>query len=208
MRTRAMKLFAGTMLAAGIAIVPPGTASAGGGGCFHETSRPSVANGRTVDMVDSCFQATVLRVPVGATVTWTNRDPVEHTVTGVGGTWGTFDALAPGDKVAYSFDGDGVYVYSCMIHPGMVGAIVAGTGRGDGSLQPAAQLVSGGIGPATPAAETASTGVATSDGDMATGLVGGAIGIVIGLGIAGVVVARNRRPWGRRVGDTEPIRTA
>jgi len=207
MRTRAMKLLAGTMLAVGIAVVPLGTASAGGS-CFHETSRPTVADGRAVEMIDSCFQATVLRVPVGTTVTWTNQDAMEHTVTGVGGTWGAYDPLGPGDKVAYSFDGDGVYVYSCMLHPGMVGAIVAGTGRGDGSLQPAAQLVSGGISPVTPASETASTAAPASESGLATGLVGGAIGIVIGLGIAGVVVARSRRPWGRRVGGTEPIRSA
>jgi plastocyanin len=207
MRKRAMKLLAGAMLAAGIAVVPLGTASAGGS-CFHETSRPTVADGRAVEMTDSCFQATVLRVPVGATVTWTNQDPVEHTVTGVGGTWGTFDALAPGDKVAYSFDGDGVYVYSCMLHPGMVGAVVVGTGRGDGALQPASGLVSGGMsGPATPESEAAPTTPASNDG-VATGLVGGAIGIAVGLGIAGVVVARSRGSWGRRFGGTQPIRSA
>jgi hypothetical protein len=35
-----------------------------------------------------------------------------------------------GETVSYRFDQDGVYPYSCLIHPGMVGAIVVGDGVG------------------------------------------------------------------------------
>ena len=55
----------------------------------------------------------------------------------MGDTWGTFDDLGTGDRVAYTFDEDGVYVYSCFLHPGMVGAVVAGSGAGSAGLDAA-----------------------------------------------------------------------
>jgi plastocyanin len=51
-------------------------------------------------MVDDCFEATVLRVQPGSEVSWTNRDAVEHTVTGVGGTWGSLDVRRRTFRVA------------------------------------------------------------------------------------------------------------
>jgi plastocyanin len=96
---------------------------------MHGTS-PTDGTGAVVEIVDYCFTPTVLHVEPGTEVTFVNRDDTSHEVTGVGGTWGTFDDLGLNDRVSYTFDEDGVYVYSCFIHPGMVGAIVAGSGTG------------------------------------------------------------------------------
>jgi plastocyanin len=210
MRERMAKVMAGSMVAASLVLGGAGVASAGGGGCFHETG-PSTGEGTSVEMIDDCFRATLLRVQPGAAVTWVNRDSESHTVTGVGGTWGSFDEVASGDRVAYSFKSNGIYLYSCLIHPGMVGAVVVGDGRGDAGLGPAAVAMV----PGAPAAgdatqETGSeTGSATSSGVLGSGLVGGAVGIVVGLGIAGVLVAKRRTVPGRSLqGGTEPVRSA
>jgi plastocyanin len=186
MRKRLAKVMAGSMLAGALVLGGAGIARAGGGGCFHETP-PSVGEGTNVDMIDNCFQATVLRVQPGAEVTWVNRDTVAHTVTGVGGTWGTFDEMAPGARSSYSFKSNGVYLYACMIHPGMVGAVVVGDGRGNGGLEPATVAAL----PAGPGGNVAAQESGSSTG-LSSGLVGGAIGIVVGLGIAGAVIARRR----------------
>jgi plastocyanin len=99
-----------------------------GGGCHIP---PTTGRGDSVDITDLCFDATVLYVEPGTDVTWTNRDAMTHVVVGVGDSWGDPGiSLMQGDTVRYRFDQDGVYPYSCLIHPGMVGAIVVGDGVG------------------------------------------------------------------------------
>ena len=162
-----------------------GSASAGGG-CFHELP-PTNGTGDTVEITANCFEATVLHVDSGTKVTWVNRDPYAHTVTGVGGTWGDFAEIAHGDSVSYRFDGNGVYLYSCLIHPGMVGAVVVGDGSGDAGLDPAA-VVALSADPPPPAATTTAPAASNSSAWAWSALLAG----VIGLGI-GTAFARRRR---------------
>jgi plastocyanin len=109
--------------------VMPRTANAGGG-CHEDTT--TEARATTVALRRNCFAATVTRVDEGATVTFTNEDEIAHNVTGAGYTWGGEKTLHLGDSVQHTFDENGVYVYSCLLHPGMVGAIVVGDGSGRG----------------------------------------------------------------------------
>src|SRR5207245_11238625 len=82
-----------------------------------------------VALIGFCMWRTVIRVGVGESVTWTNRDDVAmHTVTGAGGSWGTWDPFSQGQSVTYRFDTAGVFPYFCALHPGMVGAVVVGNG--------------------------------------------------------------------------------
>jgi len=81
-----------------------------------------------VDLKQLCFVQTVLRVKSGQPVTWTNYDSTGHTVTGVGGSWGSYDTIVSGKSVTYSFSKAGIFPYFCLIHPGMVGAVVVGDG--------------------------------------------------------------------------------
>jgi plastocyanin len=73
------------------------------------------------------FDPATLVVPVGTTVTWTNEDTAEHTVTSgaAGEPDGTFDESlgADGGSVELGFDEAGTVVYHCTIHPAMVGRI-------------------------------------------------------------------------------------
>ena len=102
-------------------------AEAGGGGC-HASSPIADEAATTVRLVQNCFGPTVTRVDRGATVTFINDDPTPHTVTGAAMTWGNTANLLQGDTLQATFDDDGVYPYACILHPGMVGAVVVGSG--------------------------------------------------------------------------------
>lgn len=107
-----------------IVVVPAGAAVGGGGGCHGGRQELSST---TVDLVDLCFAQTVVHVAPGDTVTWTNRDPVQHTVTGVGGEWGNYEPMNLGATFSNRFDAPGVYPYFCWLHPAMVGAVAVDT---------------------------------------------------------------------------------
>jgi cell migration-inducing and hyaluronan-binding protein len=61
-------------------------------------------------------------VRVGETVTWTNNDSAQHTVTADGASFNS-GALSQGGVYSRTFDATGVYSYSCAIHPSMVGSV-------------------------------------------------------------------------------------
>jgi plastocyanin len=157
-----------------------GAPASAGGGCFHGVA-PSDGKGDAVEMTANCFEATVLHVDSGAEVTWVNRDPYAHTVTGVGGTWGDFNEIAHGASVSYRFDANGVYLYSCLIHPGMVGAVVVGDGSGDAGLD-AAAVIPFSANPPAGAARAASRSH-DSSGIWPT-LLAGVFGLALGLAFA------------------------
>jgi plastocyanin len=166
-----------------------------GGGC-HEP--PSDARGNRVDMRGNCMLPTVLRVDAGATVEFLNHDRQPHTVTGAGARsaegWGDFEEIAYDASVAQAFAEDGTYVYYCVFHPGMVGAIVVGDGEGASALGASVSRV-GGAGSAPDRADehgrAAETDESTDDKSRRTLLIwlGGA---VITLAVVGVIVTRRR----------------
>lgn len=106
-------------------------AAALGGGCHNpmdgriEVSRVEGA-AATAHAAECGFYPAVLYVDQGAEVTWTNKDPVPHTITGAQLSWGSEEAYNRGEEVSFSFPKDGVFPYYCVLHPGMVGAVVVG----------------------------------------------------------------------------------
>ena len=124
---RRLALLIVSLLAAAFVLVPT---VAAGDPCFHEVdNRPPTSSGSTSQIAigDCVFSPTVTRVPTGATVTWKNGSFQAHEIVGSNLTWGAHDKLlGPGDSIGWTFDAPGVYAYSCMIHPGMSGAIVVG----------------------------------------------------------------------------------
>jgi plastocyanin len=98
--------------------------AANAGGTCHEG--PTAAKAVSVSLSGLCFGPTVTYVDPGGKVTWTNKDDIEHTVTGMGFRWGTGQNLLQGQSVTYKFDTAGVYGYECILHPGMVGTVVVG----------------------------------------------------------------------------------
>ena len=71
------------------------------------------------------FGPVTLTVPVGATVTWTNRDDIPHTVVSTDDSK-TFKSkvLDTDDKFSFTFSKAGTYPYFCSIHPKMTGKVI------------------------------------------------------------------------------------
>lgn len=91
-------------------------------------------NGRAVVEVDISgfsFGGEEMRVPVGTTVRWVNRDPVGHTVTGDDRSWGS-PLVGPGEVFEHTFERPGEYPYHCTPHPYMTSRVVVTTGDAEG----------------------------------------------------------------------------
>jgi plastocyanin len=69
------------------------------------------------------FGPSELKVPVGTTVTWTNRDDIPHTVVSTDGAFKS-KVLDTDEKFSFTFAKPGAYPYFCSIHPKMTGKIV------------------------------------------------------------------------------------
>jgi len=64
-----------------------------------------------------------LTVPVGTTVTWTNRDDIPHTVVSTDKVFKS-QVLDTDEKFSFTFSKAGTYPYFCSIHPKMTGKVV------------------------------------------------------------------------------------
>src|SRR6516162_1874279 len=71
------------------------------------------------------FGPVTLTVPVGTTVTWTNRDDIPHTVVSTDDPK-TFKSkvLDTDEKFSFTFGKAGTYPYFCSIHPKMTGKVI------------------------------------------------------------------------------------
>ena len=64
-----------------------------------------------------------LTVPVGATVTWTNRDDIPHTVVSTDKVFKS-KVLDTDEKFSFTFSKAGTYPYFCSVHPKMTGKVI------------------------------------------------------------------------------------
>ena len=84
--------------------------------------QPSSANAE-VKIDNFSFGPQTLTVPVGATVTWTNRDDIPHTVVSTDGVFKS-KVQDTDEKFSYTFTKAGTYPYFCSIHPKMTGQVM------------------------------------------------------------------------------------
>jgi len=68
-----------------------------------------------------------LVIGVNATVTWTNDDTVDHTVTALDGSFKSPN-MPPGATFTYEFTKAGNYTYGCEYHPWMQGTVIVVAG--------------------------------------------------------------------------------
>lgn len=119
-------LFRVVAVSGGVAVLSSltGCSLFGGGGYGNGDSSGDRESSETttVEMKDIAFLPPSITVPPGSTVTWINRDAVDHTITGEG----HFDSarIAPGERFEFTFEVEGTYEYVCTIHPDMTGEVV------------------------------------------------------------------------------------
>ena len=111
-------LLAGCTKSAGsTTTAPSGSTTTGGGATTAATGQFQVA-------IDNfAFTPAELTVPVGSTITWTNNQAANHTVTS---DTGAFDSgtLATGATFKWTFTQAGEFPYHCSIHASMTAKIV------------------------------------------------------------------------------------
>jgi plastocyanin len=71
------------------------------------------------------FAPASISVPVGTTITWTNRDDIPHTVVSTDEPK-VFKSkvLDTDEKFSYTFTKAGTFPYFCSVHPKMTGTVV------------------------------------------------------------------------------------
>jgi plastocyanin len=89
---------------------------------IRATDQPSAANAE-VKIDNFSFGPETLTVPIGATVTWVNRDDIPHTVVSTDGVFKS-KVRDTDEKFSYTFVKAGTYPYYCSVHPKMTGKVV------------------------------------------------------------------------------------
>ncbi len=157
-------------------------AGAGGGGHCDPNEYAKTVSGpkAVVELRDACFNPTVLYVEEDAEVTFVNRDPYLHNLSGPAGTFveGVFDDLQEGEEETFWLQTPGAYPYMCYIHPAMAGVVIVGDG-GTGTGRDAMNVGSQGM------------GTSSQDGSSTPALMG--LGIAMVLLIAAVARLATRK---------------
>ena len=91
----------------------------------YVTSAQEKTSTMEVKIDNFSFGPVTLTVPVGTTVTWTNRDDIPHTVVSTDDPK-TFKSkvLDTDEKFSFTFSKTGTYPYFCSIHPKMTGRVI------------------------------------------------------------------------------------
>jgi plastocyanin len=108
-----------------VLLVALGLGMAGLGAGARNFSASAQQNPETTEVkIDNfSFGPGTLTVPVGTTVTWTNRDDIPHTVVSTEGVFRS-KVLDTDEKFSFTFSKTGSYPYFCSIHPKMTGRVV------------------------------------------------------------------------------------
>ena len=80
-----------------------------------------------VAIMGFAFGPATITVKPGTTVTWTQQDEDQHTVTANDGSFSS-SPLVTGATYTHTFTTPGTYTYHCSIHPFMHATVVVGNG--------------------------------------------------------------------------------
>ena len=84
---------------------------------------PSAPASAQVKIDNFSFGPQTLTVPVGTTVTWTNRDDIPHTIVSTDGVFKS-KVRDTDETFSFTFTKTGTYTYFCSVHPKMTGKII------------------------------------------------------------------------------------
>lgn len=87
------------------------------------TGDDDLSHGATIEIEGLAFQTAELRVSVGESVIWINRDDVPHTATADDGSFDT-GVIGAGETAQITFERAGTFSYYCAPHPFMKATIV------------------------------------------------------------------------------------
>nr|WP_297625026.1 cupredoxin family copper-binding protein [Nocardia sp.] len=96
---------------------------------MSSTSAPATAPANApagpnaVTITNFAFTPATLTVPVGTTVTWTNRDEEPHNISPAAGGFKSPN-MGTGATYTFTFTKAGTFAYVCSIHPFMHGTVV------------------------------------------------------------------------------------
>jgi plastocyanin len=109
-----------TLLAAALTL---GIAGVGAGTAYLAARAQQKPETTEVKIDNFSFGPAVLTVPVGTTVTWTNRDDIPHTVVSTDKVFKS-KVLDTDEKFSFTFSKAGTYPYFCSIHPKMTAKVI------------------------------------------------------------------------------------
>jgi plastocyanin len=89
-----------------------------------ETTSAS-ASAHEIVMDNFSFSPAAASVPVGTTITWTNRDDIPHNVVSTEQTFKS-RVIDTGEAFSHRFETPGTYRYFCSLHPRMTGQVTVG----------------------------------------------------------------------------------
>lgn len=92
-------------------------------GCTGPKTETQPIATQTVDIKDFAFNPATITLTKGMTVTWTQKDSAQHTVTELNNVFSS-DILGQGQTFSYTFNETGTFEYNCHIHPSMRGKVV------------------------------------------------------------------------------------
>jgi plastocyanin len=96
-------------------------------GAWAAPASQAPINATSAEIRQFAFSPSPLVISAGASVTWTNRDAIEHTVTSGSpdAPGSAFDSgfLNQEQAFSYRFDEPGEYPYFCLRHPFMQGTL-------------------------------------------------------------------------------------
>lgn len=122
-RRRQRRLAATALVALGFGLVAGACSSDDGGTKVSDkSSTTNASRGTAIDIVDFAFEPSPLRAKVGDTITVTNRDDTEHTVTADQGPVDTGHIASKG-TATFELTEPGTFAYHCDIHNYMTGTI-------------------------------------------------------------------------------------
>ena len=89
------------------------------------TRAQQTASTMEVKIDNFSFGPVTVTVPVGTTVTWTNRDDIPHTVVSTDDPKAfRSKVLDTDEKFSFTFSKPGTYPYFCSIHPKITGTVI------------------------------------------------------------------------------------
>lgn len=98
-------------------------------------ARAAASGGVTIQ--DFAFSPATITVDVGDTVSWSNRDGVQHSATADDGSFDT-GLLRRGQSDSHTFTEAGTFAYHCTPHPNMTATVVVRAASTSSSDDPAA----------------------------------------------------------------------